>query len=71
MLTISPIGNRNDTTTFYRANGGKIFVKCGSKNIDIDTWLDMVQETHGNNKYGQAYRLAAKIARLQILGEEE
>lgn len=71
VFTVTPIGSRNDTTTFYKAKGGKIFVKCGCKNTDIDTWLGMVQATHGDNKHAQAYKLAAQIARLQILGEEE
>ena len=71
VFTVTPIGSRNDTTTFYKAKGGKIFVKCGCKNTDIDTWLGMVQATHGDNKHAKAYRLAAQIARLQILGEEE
>ncbi len=70
VFTITPIGSRNGTTTFYKAKDGKIFVKCGCKNTDIDTWLNMVQKTHGDNKHAKAYRLAAQIARLQILGEE-
>ena len=71
VFSVTPIGSRNDTTTFYKAKGGKIFVKCGCKNTDIDTWLGMVQATHGDNKHAKAYRLAAQIARLQILGEDE
>lgn len=71
VFTVTPIGSRNDTTTFYKAKDGKIFVKCGCKNTDIDTWLDMVKETHGDNKHAKTYRLAAQIARLQILGEEK
>ena len=71
VFAVTPIGSRNDTTTFYKAKGGKIFVKCGCKNTDIDTWLGMVQATHGENKHAKAYQLAAQIARLQISGEEE
>ena len=71
ILTISPIGSRNDTITFYKSKNNKIFVKCGCKNTDIDTWLAMVEKTHGNNKHGQAYRLAAQIAKLQIKLTEE
>ena len=71
VFTVTPIGSRNGTTTFYKAKDGRIFVKCGCKNTDIDTWLGMVQATHGDNKHAKAYRLAAQIARLQISGEEE
>lgn len=70
VFTVSPIGSRNATTTFYKAKDGKIFVKCGCKNTDIDTWLNMVKEAHGDNKHAKTYRLAAQIAKLQILGEE-
>ena len=71
VFSVTPIGSGNDTTTFYKAKDGKIFVKCGCKNTDIDTWLGMVQKTHGDNKHAQAYKLAAQIAKLQILGKEE
>ena len=71
LFVATPIGSRNDTITFYKAKGYKIFVKCGCKNTDIDTWLGMVKETHGDNKHAKAYRLVAQVARLQILGEEE
>ena len=71
VFSVTPIGSRNGTTTFYKAKDGKIFVKCGCKNTDIDTWLGMVQATHGENKHAKAYRLAAQIAKLQISGEEE
>ena len=71
VFTVSPIGSRDDTTTFYKTEDNGIYVKCGCKNTDIDTWLKMVEETHGDNKHGKAYRLAAQIARSQILGEEE
>lgn len=71
VLTINPIGSRNDATTFYKGKDNKIYVKCGCKNTDIDTWLTMVDKTHGNNKHAQAYHLAADIARLQIVLQEE
>ena len=71
IFTVTPIGSRNDTTTFYKTKDGKIFVKCGCKNTDIDSWLKMVQETHGENKHAKVYELAAKIAKLQILGKED
>lgn len=71
VFTVAPLGSRNDTTTFYKAKDGKIFVKCGCTNTDIDTWLKMVQAVHGDNKHAKAYKLAANIAKLQILGEVE
>ena len=66
VLIIGPIGSRDGMTTFYRDKYNQIYVKCGCKNTDIDTWLKMVNETHGDNEHAQAYRLAAEIAKLQI-----
>ncbi len=65
-IVIGPIGSRNAFTTFYRSKDNQIYVKCGCKNTDIDTWLKMVDKKHGNNKHGQAYRKAAELARIQI-----
>lgn len=70
-MTISPVGSRNDTTTFYKGKDNKIYVKCGCKNTDIGTWLTMVDKTHRHNKHAQAYHLAADIARLRINLEGE
>ncbi|MDE7390189.1 MAG: hypothetical protein K2M82_04530 [Lachnospiraceae bacterium] len=67
-ITVGPIGSRDDFTTFYRTStkGNEIYVKCGCKNTDIDTWLAMVEKTHGNNKHGKMYREAAELAYMQI-----
>ena len=64
-ITISPIGSRNDVTTFYKTDSG-IDVKCGCFNGSIEKFLKAVEETHGDNKYGKAYRAAAELAKIQI-----
>ena len=64
-ITISPIGSRNDVTTFYKTDSG-IDVKCGCFNGSIEEFLKAVEETHGDNKYGKAYRAAAELAKIQI-----
>ena len=64
-ITISPIGSRNDVTTFYKTDSG-IDVKCGCFNGSIEDFLKAVEETHGDNKYGKAYRAAAELAKIQI-----
>ena len=65
ILMIGPIGSRNDTT-FFRTKENIIKVKCGCFYGTIDEFLVKVEITHGNNKYGQVYRLAAEFARAQI-----
>ncbi len=66
ILTIGPIGSRNDTTIFFRNKDRKINVKCGCFRGDIDEFLTAVYKTHGNNKHAQVYKLAAEMAKLQI-----
>ena len=65
-LVIGPIGSRNDYTTFTRNKDGEIKVKCGCFFGNIPEFLDKVKKTHGNNKYGNVYRLAVQAALEQI-----
>ena len=66
VLTIGPIGSRNGFTTFYRDKDNEITVKCGCFLGKMERFLEKVEQTHGDSKYGQVYRAAAEIARLQI-----
>ena len=66
ILTISNIGSRGGTTTFFRTTGDDIGVKCGCFSGTIDEFAAAVENTHGDNKYGQEYRLAIQLAKLHI-----
>ena len=66
VLTIGPIGSRNSTTTFFRTKENIIKVKCGCFYGTIDEFLAKVELIHRNNKHGQAYRIAAELAKAQI-----
>lgn len=57
------------TTTFYRGKEDKIYVVCGCFFGDLQSFLEKVEETYGNNRHGMVYRLAAELARTQIGGE--
>ena len=46
VLCISPIGSRNDTTTFFKTKDGNICVKCEGFTDTIDKFLEAVSETH-------------------------
>ena len=70
VLCISPIGSRNDITTFFKTKDGNICVKCGCFRGTIDEFLEAVSEAHGENKHAKAYRLACELARVQIELEE-
>ena len=66
VLCISPIGSRNDATTFFKTKDGGICVKCGCFSGTIDRFLEAVSETHKDNKHAKAYRLACELAKIQI-----
>ena len=67
VLCISPIGSRNDVTTFFKTENGNICVKCGCFSGTIDRFLETVNKTHGENKHAaKAYKLACELARVQI-----
>jgi hypothetical protein len=74
VLTVGPIGSRDDTTTFFRTKlltGFAISVCCGCFRGTVDEFRAKVKQTHGDNKHGKAYQLAADLAEAQIeLGEE-
>ena len=65
-FVIGPIGSRNDYTTFTRNKDGEIKVKCGCFFGNIRKFLDKVEKTHGDSKYGNVYRLAVQVALEQI-----
>ena len=66
ILVIGPIGSWNGYTTFTRNKAGEIKVKCGCFFGDIPEFLDEVEKTHGDSKYGNVYRLAVQVALEQI-----
>ena len=69
VLTVGPIGSRDDTTTFFRAKfsaGFAISVCCGCFRGTVGEFRAKVSATHGDNKYGKAYQLAADLAEAQI-----
>ena len=63
---ISGIGSRNGTTTFFNCADGKIRVSCGCFYGDLDEFAKAVNKTHGDNEYGQVYRIAIEMAKKRI-----
>lgn len=54
-ISISPIGSRKDTTTFYFNKDRDIIVNCGCFNDTIEEFEENVRKTHGDNKYAKQY----------------
>ncbi|WP_315523974.1 hypothetical protein [Pseudoramibacter alactolyticus] len=68
VLVIGPVGSRDDFTTFFKTACG-VSVRCGCFCGGIEDFLNSVETTHGESRYGKVYRLAAEMAKIQILGE--
>ena len=64
-LVVSPIGSRDDRTTFYRTASGT-WVRCGCFNGSIDEFEAAVKKTHGDNPHARAYLKAIELAKIQL-----
>ena len=69
-IVIGPIGSRNGFTTFYKNKDENVCVRCGCFSGTVDEFLAAVQETHGDNRFGREYRIAAELAKAHILEED-
>ena len=65
-LGIACIGSRSDFTTFFRTKDLKIFVSCGCFRGDIDSFVEKVKKTHGDNRHARAYLAAVELAKIKI-----
>ncbi len=68
-LTIGPIGSRESFTTFYRTENG-VSVSCGCFCGTLDEFAAKVDETHGDNKHGKAYKAAIEFVK-QVMNPAE
>ena len=64
---VSKIGSRLGTTTFFKSKLG-VEVSCGCFSGTLEQFEAKVNETHGNDKYGEEYRLAIELAKLRLIG---
>jgi hypothetical protein len=65
VLTVGPVGSRNDSTTFFRTERG-ISVVCGCFVGTLDEFAAKVTESHGDNEHAKAYELAIELAKVRI-----
>ena len=66
IFSVSGIGSQCDTTTFFLCQDRKIRVSCGCFFGDLEAFAAKVQETHGDNRHGNVYRLAIEMAKQHI-----
>lgn len=69
-IVIGPIGSRDCFTTFYKNKDKNVCVRCGCFSGTVDEFLAAVQKTHGGNRFGREYRIAAELAKTHILEED-
>ncbi|MBC9180225.1 hypothetical protein, partial [Pseudoroseomonas ludipueritiae] len=63
-MSIGPIGSEGGTLMIYRAEDGGLYAQRGCFGpASLDEFLLAVDETHGENAHGRAYRAAAEMAR--------
>ena len=68
IITISNIGSRNSTTTFFRNKDNHIYVSCGCFYGNIKEFEEKVKNTHKGNKHEEIYLKVIELAKLQICG---
>ena len=67
IISISNIGSRNDTTTFFRSKENQISVICGCFKGTIEEFEEKVKNTHKGNKHHQdVYLQSIKLAKIQM-----
>ena len=69
-IIIGPIGSRSEFTTFHKNVDGIVCVTCGCFLGSVDEFIEAVQETHGDNRFGREYRIAAELAKAHILEKD-
>ena len=65
-FSVGPIGSRNDVTTFFRCADKSIKVKCGRFQGTLAEFTEKADESHGDSKHGQVYKLAIELAKKQL-----
>ena len=66
LYTVTNIGSRNSTTTFFNCKDGNIGVSCGCFRGSIDEFAQAVKKTHGDNKFAKQYEVAIQLAKEAI-----
>lgn len=66
ICTVSNVGSRYDTTTFFNRKDGTIGVRCGCFYGSIDKFAESVRSRHGSNKFAKQYELAIELAKVSI-----
>lgn len=58
-----PIGSRKDFITFYKGQDNKIYAATGCFTGDLNKLKEQVENTHGDNRYGNEYFQVIEFAK--------
>lgn len=64
ILQLGPLGSRNDYLV-YKSRGEFEELMTGCFKGTLEEFLEAVESTHGNNKYGQEYQAAVAFIRAR------
>ncbi len=65
VLTIGPIGSRDDYLTAYITESG-VYVRAGCFFDTLDLFVDAVLTRHGDNKHGREYLAAVELIKAHV-----
>lgn len=66
-LLIGPIGSRESYTTFFTDKEKQIMVSCGCFEGTLDEFAAKVEEVHGDNRHGKAYKAAIEYVKAVMV----
>ena len=64
-MLAGPIGSRDDFTTIFREKD-RLAVSCGCFYGSLDDFAKQVDENHGDNEHGKAYRAMIDMVRIRF-----
>ena len=66
IMSIGPIGSRNDITMVYFTTDKKALVKCGCFYDYLDKFEKAVHRTHAGNQYEKQYMALIELAKTMM-----
>ena len=64
-MLVGPIGSRDSFTTIFREED-RLAVSCGCFYGSLDDFAKQVDENHGDNEHGKAYRAMIDMVRIRF-----
>ena len=59
-------GSEGRTTTVFKEKSGKIRIKCGCFDGDLESFARQVEQTHGDNQFGREYKAMIELIKVKF-----